>query len=109
MGFFDVFGREQKSKTDRFTTDFDKSVLTGEKPTNNPVSVFKPSSFEDVESIIVALKSGKTAIVHLTDVKHDTQIRVLDMLSGAIFALNGGVYEMDKNVFMFSPNGLEIY
>ena len=49
-----------------------------------------------------------TAVVHLTNLKPETQIRVLDMLSGAIFALNGGVYEMGKNIFMFSPSGVEM-
>ena len=37
-----------------------------------------------------------------------TAIRILDMLSGAVFALDGGVYEMEKNIFMFSPSGIEV-
>ena len=51
---------------------------------------------------------GKTAIVHLTDLKAETSIRILDMLSGAIYAIGGGVYEMEKNIFMFSPTGVEV-
>ncbi len=105
MGVFDIFGRE-KPKSERLN-EYGGAIDTAQ--TKGPISVFKPTSFEDVEAVINALKAGKTAIVHLTDLKHDTQIRVLDMLSGAIYALNGGVYEMDKNVFTFSPSGLEIY
>ena len=72
------------------------------------MAVFSPSAFSDVESIIDAMKLGKNAVVHLTELKTETAIRVLDMLSGAIYALGGGVYEMSKNVFMFSPSGVEV-
>lgn len=110
MGLFDVFGKDRKTKNERAFEEMLRSTSNTHSTQNKaPVSVFKPNCFEDVEGIIDALKLGKTAIVHLTDIKHETQIRVIDMLSGAIFALDGGVYEMEKNVFMFSPSGLEIY
>ena len=109
MGVFDLFGREPKTKSDRTAKqDFNSSSLnTNDK--NGPVSVFSPTSYNDVEVIIDAIRSGKNAVVHLTELKTDTAIRVLDMLSGAIYALGGGVYEMGKNVFMFSPSGVEVY
>ena len=108
MGLFDLFGREPRTKATQMTErDFDTPISSAEEK-KAPVSIFVPTSFEDIEKIIQALKFGKTAVVHLTNLKPETQIRVLDMLSGAIFALNGGVYEMEKNVFMFSPTGVEI-
>ena len=107
MGMFDLFGKSSRSvdtKKDEMPA-FRQSVREEEK---GPVSVFSPTSYADVEKIINAIKQGKTAIVHLTALKTDTAIRILDMLSGAIYALDGGVYEMQKNIFMFSPNGVEV-
>ncbi len=109
MGVFNLFGRGDKSRTGARVSDFE--LPNGENDTvarKNPITVFKPTSFNDVESIIDCVKLGKSAVVHLTAVKTETAIRVLDMLSGAIYALNGGVYEMEKNIFMFSPQGVEI-
>ena len=108
MGILDFFGKEPKSKTEvsqRSGLAFNSPL---QEQTNGPVSVFIPTSFNDVEKIIDSLKSKKTAVVHLTNLKLETQIRVIDMLSGAVYALGGGVYEMEKNVFMFSPFGVEI-
>ncbi len=106
MGVFDLFGRENKIKAEEKEQ---RTIFTeSEKPSKSPISVFNPTCYEDVEDIINALKSGKSAVVHLTDLKTETSVRILDMLSGAIFALDGGVYEMQKNIFMFSPNGVEI-
>ncbi len=105
MGIFDLFGREPKTKNERSLAS---NLSTEQNDKTGPVAVFSPSAFSDVENIIDAMKMGKNAVVHLTDLKTETAIRVLDMLSGAIYALGGGVYEMSKNVFMFSPSGVEV-
>lgn len=107
MGLFDLFGREPKTKTNRMSVAFDDTINQSLEQ-KSPVAVYNPTSYQDVETIIKALKNGKTAIVHLTDLKPETAIRILDMLSGAVFALDGGVYEMEKNIFMFSPTGVEM-
>lgn len=109
MGVFDLFGREPRTKTDSRSV-FDKPIAdnAGTNENANPITVFVPKSFNEVETIIDSLKKGKPAVVHLDQVKTDSAIRILDMLSGAIYALGGGVYEMGKNIFMFSPSGLEV-
>ncbi len=108
MGLFDLFGREPKTRTSRGNIDFVVPETSSERSNRGPVSVFSPASYDDVQIIIDTIKSGKTAIVHFKTLKPETAIRVLDMLSGAIYALDGGVYEMEKNIFMFSPNGVEV-
>ena len=105
MGVFDLFGREPKTKTDRTKT---VDAVSDMNDKTGPVAVFSPTSFDEVEVVIDAMKNGKNTVVHLTELKTETAIRVLDMLSGAIYALGGGVYEMSKNVFMFSPSGVEV-
>ncbi len=107
MGLFDLFGRDSRIKNGSRTSEFD-IPQSDERSQRGPVSVFSPTSFDDVQVIIDTIKSGKTAIVHFKTLKPDTAIRVLDMLSGAIYALDGGVYEMERNIFMFSPNGVEV-
>ena len=107
MGVFDLFGREprvkQEERNQSITPPFNTNTNSA-----TPIVVFSPTSYDDVATIIDSIKTGKTAVVHLTELKTDTAIRVLDMLSGAIYALNGGVYEMQKNIFMFSPGGVEV-
>ena len=105
MGVFDLFGREPKTKNDRTTINNLSSDINDK---TGPVAVFSPTSFDDVEVVIDAMRNGKNTVVHLTELKTETAVRVLDMLSGAIYALGGGVYEMSKNVFMFSPSGVEV-
>lgn len=111
MGIFDLFGREPKTKNDRISNPnaYNGIKAVDDNDKKGPVAVFSPTSYAEVEEIIDAIKSGKNAVVHLTELKTETAVRVLDMLSGAIYALGGGVYEMGKNIFMFSPSGVEVY
>jgi cell division inhibitor SepF len=108
MGIFDLFGKDPKTKNNRLSRETQDVVSPMQNAGQGPVSVFSPTAYSDVEHIITAIKQGKTAIVHLTELKTETAIRVLDMLCGAIYALGGGVYEMQKNIFMFSPSGIEV-
>lgn len=102
MGIFDrLFGKNEQIKKE--TREFDRPLSNNG---TSPVSIFYPKSYEDVEKIIDTLKTGKNAIVHFAGLKDTTFIRILDMLSGAIYALGGGVYEMEKNIYMFSPSGV---
>ena len=56
-------------------------------------------------SVIDLLLTKKPAIVYLTEVRDNTSQRVLDILSGAIYALNGSVGEIGDEVYLFTPDG----
>ncbi len=105
MGVFDLFGKNSKTKQNRGERN-EKVFLN--QPSNAPLAVFEPADYSEVEKIIDALKAGKNAMVHLNKLKPETANRIIDMLSGAVYALDGGVYEMQNNVYMFSPTGVEI-
>ncbi len=91
MGLFDLFGREPKTKTSRRQAVNEYEGIIKTNGSKGPVAVFSPTAYNDVQTIIDCLKTGKTAIVHLTELKTETATRILDMLSGAVYALNGGV------------------
>ncbi len=109
MGFFDFFKDTTKTTTrERAIPPLDTNENVNNETKKTPFEIYSPTSYREVEEIIDALKVGKTAVVHLTDLKAETSIRILDMLSGAIYAMGGGVYEMEKNIFMFSVAGVEV-
>ena len=110
MGLFDnIFGKSGRTATTQNSDRFDRGLVnTTTEQQNAKLTVFTPNSFDDVQKIIDEMRNGQTVLVHLNALKTDTAIRVLDLLSGAIYALGGGVYEMQKNTFMFNPGGVEV-
>lgn len=108
MGFFDfITGRkpEEKQSTGEKNREYPKPTVDTPAST---IDIFKPKSFDDVAKIIDNLLDGRPAIVHLNDVKDTTAQRVIDLLSGAIYAINGNLCEIQKGVYIFTPSGVRI-
>lgn len=72
------------------------------------VVVYDPHSPEDVQTLIDYLKRREPAIINLDNVEPEVSQRILDFVSGAIYALNGSVHRVAGNIFLLSPEGVEI-
>ncbi len=106
MGLFDIFGKDRNNRAER-RNDYEKPFgFSSSNGSGGPIHIAYPKSYDDVQGVIDVLKNGTNAVVHLNELKPETAIRILDLLSGAIYALGGGLYEVEKNVFMFSPSGV---
>ena len=64
----------------------------------------KPRDFNDIYALLESLKLGRTVAVDGSELKESTAIRVLDILSGAIYTLNGSWSTYGNEVFFFVPN-----
>jgi len=76
--------------------------------TYNNIVVYYPQTPEDVQALIDYLKRKEPAIINLDDVQPNIAQRILDFLSGAIYGLNGSVHRISGNIFLLSPQGVEI-
>ena len=72
------------------------------------VLIYKPVSYEDTQSIIDHLKEKKPIIVNLELLEVDIAQRVLDFMSGAVYALNGSIHKVSKGIFVLAPINVDI-
>lgn len=79
-----------------------------DKPKYGNIVVYKPTTPEEVETVINFLKRGEPAVANLNDLVEADAQRILDFLSGAVFALGGNVHRITENIFLLSPSGVEI-
>ncbi len=70
--------------------------------------VYEPRNADDVQTLIDFLKRKESAIINLDNVEPEISQRVLDFVSGAIYALNGSVHRISGNIFLLSPEGVGI-
>ncbi len=70
--------------------------------------IFAPNSYDDVQTIIDHLKAGESVILNLRDVKRESAQRILDFISGAIYALSGSIYPIENGLFALTPDGVNI-
>lgn len=112
MGIFDFFTREVTDGKG-LQQGQDRRAIVG-KPINSreanggAVQLFHPRSFDDVQNIIEMLKHNRSVIVYLSDLKHEDGQRVIDMLAGAAFALEGSILPIENNIYMVTLDGITV-
>lgn len=70
--------------------------------------VYHPVSYEDAQNIIDNLRAHKPVIVNLEDLEINCAQRILDFLSGAIYALQGTTRKISRNIFVFAPANYDV-
>ncbi|MHB1315390.1 MAG: cell division protein SepF [Christensenellales bacterium] len=70
--------------------------------------VFQPMSYDDTQSIIDNLKTRKPVIINLESLEIDIAQRVLDFVSGAVYALAGSIHKVSKGIFVLAPSNVNI-
>ncbi|KSV59931.1 cell division protein SepF [Acetivibrio ethanolgignens] len=72
------------------------------------VCIMRPSSFEDSQDICDMLLTGRAAVVNLEGFDSDEAQRIMDFISGCVYAINGKLHQISKYIFIFSPDTVDI-
>lgn len=72
------------------------------------VVLYSPRNYSDVQTLIDHLRRREPAIVDFAGVADDSGQRVLDFLSGAIYALGGSMQRVKETIFLLTPAGITI-
>lgn len=67
-----------------------------------------PQKFDDVEQIVRKLKRKEGIIVDFEEVPPHIAQRMLDFLSGAVFAYNGSIKKLKYRMYIIIPDGIKI-
>lgn len=70
--------------------------------------VMQPENFEDARDIANHLKSKKPVVMNLESVDRDVARRIVDFLSGAVFALDGNIQKVSNGIFLIAPYNVGI-
>lgn len=70
--------------------------------------ISQPTTFEQSESICDLLKEKKSVIVNLEYVNKDIARRIIDVVSGAVHALDGHMQKVSNSIFLIAPFNYDI-
>ena len=98
--------------------DMEEKRLFGKRTNNKVLSmpqmqqikmvISQPTSFEQSESICDLLKEKKSVIVNLEYVNKDVARRIIDVISGAVHALDGHIQKVSNSIFLIAPYNYDI-
>lgn len=72
------------------------------------IMVFDPSVFSDVKNIGKMILNGRAVIVNFRKMDENQIHRVIDFLSGLIFAVNGNMQRIGEKIFLCTPKNFKI-
>ena len=70
--------------------------------------IFRPTEYDQAQTIIDYLKLRKPIIVNLDEIEVSVAQRILDFITGAVYALSGDIKKAARNIFVVVPSNVEI-
>ena len=70
--------------------------------------ISQPTTFDQAEDICDLLKDKQSVIVNLEYVNKDVARRIIDVVSGAVHALDGHIQKVSNSIFLIAPFNYEI-
>ena len=70
--------------------------------------ISQPTTFEQSDEICSFLKERKSVIVNLEYVNKDVARRIVDFISGGVYALDGYIQKVSNSIFLVAPSNYEI-
>jgi len=121
--FLEVFGLPENDDEEEYVDDeemeegadepevrsfFGKKIVNMPQTQQVRMVICQPTTFEQAEEICSYLKNRKSVIVNLEYVNKDVARRIVDVMSGAVHALDGHIQKISNSIFLIAPTYYEI-
>ena len=100
----DVFS---SSTTNQYYS-LDTEEALRENDGNSKMILLEPRAYSESQQIADHLKARNTVVVNLKRVTSDQAKRIVDFLSGTIYAIGGDLQKIGGGIFLCTPNNVNI-
>ena len=83
-------------------------VVTMPQANSIKMVISQPTTFEQSDEICSFIKEKKSVIVNLEYVNKDVARRIVDFISGGVYALDGYIQKVSNSIFLVAPSNYEI-
>lgn len=70
--------------------------------------VLGPKSYEDVQPVVDHLRARRPVVVNLEGAEQRVRVRILDFISGAVYALGGRNQRVSDLIFLLTPANVDV-
>jgi len=121
----DAFGLvDEYEEYDDYEEEIEPQPMSQPSPQGNPrrlgnnviglpglqmeVVLMQPRSFEEAPQAVTALRERKSVVLNLTQMEAEQAQRCADYVAGGVFAIDGHQRQLGPNIFLFTPNFVQI-
>ena len=109
MGLKDIFKDKVENKTNNSDEYYD--IPTEEAYSEEggaKMILLEPRAYSESQQIVDHLKNRNTVVVNLKRVTSDQAKRIMDFLSGTIYAIRGNIQKIGSGIFLCTPNNINV-
>lgn len=113
---FDEEFEDEVSESEAIEPAYTPSKPTTHKPatksrvsaSNMIITVHEPLSYDESPLIVDDLRDFKAVVLNFEQLDVDVKRQIFDFVSGALYALDGKMQKVNKDIFILAPNNVEI-
>lgn len=96
-----------KEEEEFYNVAADNSLSSSDLGSNKMI-LFEPRAYSESTQITDYLKKRNTVVVNLKRVTPDQAKRIVDFLTGSLYAMNGSLQKLGGGIFLCAPNNVNI-
>jgi len=75
---------------------------------SSKVILVEPRAYAEAQDISEHLKNKRAVVVNLQRIDRDQGLRIVDFLSGTVYALEGDIQRIGSDIFLCVPENIEV-
>ncbi|WP_062105148.1 cell division protein SepF [Bacillus niameyensis] len=99
---------EQENKAPATRKQNVVSIQSVQNQKSSKVILIEPRVYAEAQEVADHLVNRRAVIVNLQSIHHDQALRIVDFLSGAVYALGGDIQRIGKDIFLCTPDNVEV-
>ena len=108
-GFFGGTGDNVEREVNEVNEDeFYETKAFTDASNGSKMILFEPRAYSESQQIADYLKKRNAVVVNLKRVTPDQAKRIVDFLSGTLYAINGGLQKLGTGIFLCTPNNVDV-
>ena len=112
MGVFDkILGKGDEVETtseDEFYTMSAQEAYKDNSSEGNKMILLEPRAYSESQQIADHLKKRNTVVVNLKRVTPEQAKRIVDFLSGTLYAIGGDLQKLGSGIFLCTPKNINV-
>ena len=105
-----IFGKDGAEENEYEETENTEEAAVGGQSFNSEKTVIllEPRAYSESQQIADYLKKKSSVIVNLKRVTPDQAKRIVDFLSGTVYALEGDLQKIGAGIFLCTPKNVDV-
>ncbi len=75
---------------------------------SSKVVLSEPRVYAEAQEIADQLKNRRAVVVNLQSIQRDQAKRIVDFLSGTVYAIGGDIQRIGTNIFLCTPDNVDV-